>query len=168
MRDIVSEFGGLNLSEEDELSVLATTIAVVASTHHARHKAVYLDAVKTWALEVAAELKPPPVRLSGKPSDGPVDEGVDILVSGLDALIEAMTNAGVCIQDRLVTELALIARLLGQHDANTIHITLMAVNRAMIEASYRPGDSIAVPLREAMRPLSREVRLEVLAPRGFA
>jgi len=53
MRDLLSEFGELNLGDEDRLAALATVIAAAAATHHRRHKAIYLEAVRTWALEIA-------------------------------------------------------------------------------------------------------------------
>ena len=168
LRDIFAEFSELNLGDEERLSVLATAIASAAATHHVRHTQVYLEAVRTWALEISAELQPAPLRLSGANIGGPVEEGADILIGGLDELIENMTSAGVRVQDRLVTELALVSRLLGQHDANTIHFTLMSVGRALADGRYRAGDTVVVPLREAVRPLSRDARLETLQPRGFA
>lgn len=168
LRDILAEFGELSLGDEDRLSVLATVIATAAATYHVRHKSVYLDAVRTWSLEIAGQLEPEPLRLSRVPVGGPVEEGAEILISGLDALIDSMIQAGVCIQDRLVTELAVVARLLGQHDANAIHITLMTVNRSLADPDYQPGEVIALPLREVVLPLSREVRLEALTPRGVA
>src|SRR5579883_419238 len=168
LRDIIAEFGELNLGDEDRLSALATVIAAAASTHHVRHKGIYLEAVKTWSLEIAGELEPAPLRLAGIPVGGPVEEGAEILINGLDGLIDSMTQAGVRIQDRLVTALAVVARLLGQHDANTIHFTLMTVARTLEHPDYQPGEVVAVPLREAIQPLSREVRLEMLTPRGVA
>jgi hypothetical protein len=167
LRDILVDFGDLNLGDEDRLSAIATVIATTASTHHVRHKGVYLEAVKTWSLEIADQLEPSPPRLAGF-AGGPVEEGAEILISGIDALIESMTQAGVRIQDRLVTELAVVARLLGQHDANTIHFTLMTVMHSLGDPDYRPGEVVFVPLRETVMPLSREVRLEALQPRGVA
>jgi hypothetical protein len=168
LRDLLAEFGELNLGDEDRLSALATVIAAAAATHHLRHKAIYLDAVKTWALEIAGQLEPAPLRLTFAPGGGPVEEGAEILISGLDSLIESMTQAGVRVQDRLVTELAVVARLLGQHDANTIHVTLMAVGSSLADPDYHPGELIIVPLRETVRPLNRQMRLEELPPRGVA
>ncbi|HUH83404.1 MAG TPA: hypothetical protein VLX85_02280 [Stellaceae bacterium] len=168
LRDLLSEFGELSLSDEDRLSALATVIAATAATHHRRHMTVYLEAVKTWSLEIAEALEPAPMRFAGLPAGGPVEDGAEILISGLDNLIDSMTQAGVRVQDRLVTELAVVARLLGQHDANTIHFTLMTVARALADRDYQPGEVIYVPLRETIRPLSRDAQLEALAPRGFA
>jgi hypothetical protein len=168
LRDLMTEFGELNLADEERLCVLATVIAAAAATHHRRHKAIYLDAVKTWALEIAEALEPAPVRLAGVPIGGPIEEGAEILIAGLDGLIDGMTQAGVRIQDRLVTELAVVARLLGQHDANTIHMTLMAVSDMLADPQYQPGEVIHVPLHDAVQPLSRDARLEVLMPRGVA
>lgn len=168
LRELLAEFGELNLGDEERLSALATVIATAASTHHRRHKAVYLEAVKTWSLEIAEALAPAPLRLAGIPVGGPIEEGAEILIAGLDSLIDAMTQAGVRIQDRLVTELAVVARLLGQHDANTIHMTLMTVSHCLGDPDYQPGEVIHVPLRDTVQPLSRESRLEALTPRGVA
>ncbi len=168
LRDLLAEFGELSLADEDRLSALATVIAAAAATYHVRHKSIYLEAVKTWALEIAAHLEPAPLRLAASPAGGPVEEGAELLISGLDSLIDSMIQSGVRIQDRLVTELAVVARLLGQHDANTIHVTLMTVSRSLAEPGYQPGEVITVPLRDTVRPLSREARLEALTPRGTA
>jgi hypothetical protein len=168
LREILAEFSELNLGDEDRLAALATVIAAAAATHHGRHKAVYLEAVRSWALEIAEALAPAPLRLTVAPAGGPVEEGAEILISGLDSLIEGMTQTGVGIQDRLVTELAVVARLLGQHDANTIHMTLMSVSDSLADPDYRAGELILVPLRETVQPLSRDVRLEALTMRGVA
>lgn len=168
LRELLAEFGELNLGDEDRLSALATVIAATASTHHGRHKAVYLEAVKTWALEIAGALEPAPLRLASLPFAGPVEEGAEILIAGIDSLIDSMTQSGVGVQDRLVTELAVVARLLGQHDANAIHMTLMIVNTSLADPDYQSGEIIEVPLRETVRPLSRDVSLEALTPRGVA
>jgi hypothetical protein len=168
LHDLLAEFGELNLGDEDRLAALATVIAAAAATHHRRHKSVYLEAVRTWALEIADALEPAPLRLAGIPVCGPIEEGAEILIAGLDSLIDSMTQAGVRVQDRLVTELAVVARLLGQHDANTIHMTLMTVSDNLADPDYQPGEVIQVPVREAIQPLSRDVRLEMLTPRGVA
>jgi hypothetical protein len=168
MRDLMAEFGELNLVDEDRLAVLATVIAAAAATHHRRHKAIYLEAVRTWALEIAEALEPAPLRLCGTAVGGPVAEGAEILITGLESLIDSMTEAGVRVQDRLVTELAVVARLLGQHDANAIHMTLMTVSDNLADPDYQPGEVIQLPLRETVQPLSRDVRLEALTPRGVA
>ena len=109
-----------------------------------------------------------PLRLALSSGSGPVEEGAEILISGLDSLIDSMTQSGVRIQDRLVTELAVVARLLGQHDANTIHVTLMTVGSTLADPDYHPGELVIVPLRETVQPLNRGVRLEELTPRGVA
>lgn len=168
LRDLLASFGELGLGDEDRLSALATVIATAATTHHRRHKPVYLEAVKTWALEIAEELEPAPLRFSGMASGALAGEGAELLISGLDALIDSMTQTAVRIQDRLVTELAVVARLLGQHDANTIHMTLMTVGETVADPDYRPGDLVVVPVHDVVRPLSREAQLAALTPRGVA
>src|SRR5216683_907973 len=94
LRDLLAEFGELNLGDEDRLSALATAIAAAAATHHLRHKGTYLDAVKTWALEIAGQLEPAPLRLAVAPGGGPVEEGAEILISGLDSLTDPDYHPG--------------------------------------------------------------------------
>ncbi|HEY0523930.1 MAG TPA: hypothetical protein VGD08_11100 [Stellaceae bacterium] len=168
LRDVIADFNGMNLSGEERLAAMATAVAATAATHHRRHKEVYLDAVKTWSLEIAAELQPPPLRLRRPADTDAVGEAAELLAAGIDSLIEMMMQRSIRTQDRLVTELALVARLLGQHDANTIHQTLHAIASALASEVYMPGEIVMVPLRDAAKPLSRESVLESLAPRGCA
>lgn len=168
LRDVVAEFDNINLSGEERLDAIATAIAALACTHHRKHRPVYLDAVKTWALEIASELQPAPLRLRAPVEARHVAEAAEVLTAGVDGLIEMMTAGAVRTQDRLVTELAVVARLLGEHDANTIHLALRAVGDALDEAGFDPGEVISVPLREAALPLARDAVLESLAPRGCA
>jgi hypothetical protein len=168
LRDVMAEFDNMNMSGEERLAAVATAVAATAATHHRRHKQVYLDAVRTWALEIAAELQPAPLRLRAAPDRGQIEDGAEVLIGGIDGLIEIMTADAVRTQDRLVTELALVSRLLGQHDANTIHLTMLTVVRAIEREDYRPGSLVAVPLREITRPVDRLASLETMAPRGCA
>jgi len=60
LREVISDFDGLNLGEEERLAAIATMIASTACARHARHRAVYLEAVRTWSLETASTLQPAP------------------------------------------------------------------------------------------------------------
>jgi hypothetical protein len=168
LRDMINDFEGMNLSAEERLSAIASAVAAIAHTHHGKHKPVYLDAVKAWSLEIAGELQPPPIRLRRRPDPIQVEEAAEILIAGIDGLIELMSSQAVRTQDRLIAELAVVSRLLGQNDANTIHMTLRVVTNALETGDYRPGEIVAVPLREAALPLTREASLAALAPRGCA
>lgn len=168
LSEILDEFFGLNLGEEDRLSVLATALAAIAAAHHARHKPVYLEAVRTWSLEISAGLAPPPVRPSPIADDGIIEDGADVLVSGLDGLLDLVAKSALTVHDRLVLELTLFAQLLGQHDANAIHLTLMAVSDALAEEDYRAGRAVRAPLCDAAVPLGRDACLASVAPRGVA
>jgi len=168
LRDVVDEFVGLNLGEEDRLSVLATALAANAVTHHSRHKSIYLEAVRTWALEISVGLAPPPVRSSTNADDAVIAEGAELLVGGLDALLDIVTKSTVAVHDRLVLELTLFAQLLGQHDANAIHLTLMAVSDALADEEYRGGRTVRAPLTDIAVPLGRDACLASVAPRGVA
>ncbi len=168
VRDIMTDIAQLNLGAEDRVSVLATAIAAIAATYHARHKPVYLDAVQAWSLEISVGLAPPPVRLSSPAEDALIEDGAEILVTGLDGLLEQLTRGAAGLQDRLVVELSLLAQLLGQHDANTVHLTLRAVADALDDEEFRPGRAVRVPLEQAVLPLGRDTCLATVAPRGVA
>ncbi len=168
LREILDEFGDLGLGEEDRLSVLATALAAIASAHHARHKPVYLEAVRTWSLEISASLAPPPLRPSPTVDDHTIEDGADILISGLDTLLDAVARSTANLHDRLVLELTLFAQLLGQHDANAIHLTLMAVSDALSDEDYRVGRMVRPPLGDMALPIGRDACLASVAPRGVA
>lgn len=165
---ILAEFDSLNLSGEERVSAVATTIAAAACTHHERHKSVYIDAVRTWSLEISASLDPKPLRAQAAADPERIADGAEILIGGLDALIELMAASGVATQDRLVTELALVSRLLGQNDARTVHMSLSAVDRAVTAPEFAPGSIVRVPLRDVVLPISREADLALLEPHGYA
>src|SRR5258708_38917613 len=120
LRDIITDFDPRSLTDEERLAAVATTVAATACKHHTRHKGVYLDGVRTWSLEISADLAPAAPRLRYSADIERLSEGAEILISGVDSLIELMFSLVVGTQDRLVTELALVSRLLGQHDAATI------------------------------------------------
>src|SRR5258708_22472886 len=82
LHDLLAEFGELNLGDEDRLSALATVIAAAAATHHLRHKGIYLEAVKTWAPEIARQLEPAPPRLALAPRGRPGRDGAEMLLAG--------------------------------------------------------------------------------------
>lgn len=168
LREIVAEFCALQLGEEDQLSALATSLATVAVLNHARHKAVYLEAVRTWSLEISGEIAPPPLRLALQPGTGLFREGADVLIGGLDGLLDHAARDAARIQDRLVLELTLFAQILGQYDANAIHRTLLAVSDALADVGYRPGRAVGVPLADVAVPLDRHASLASMVPRGVA
>jgi hypothetical protein len=168
LRDVIAEFDGINLSGEERLDAIATAVAALAWTHHRRHKQVYIDAVKAWSLEIAGELQPHPLRLRSPADPRQVAEAAEVLIAGVDGLIDMMNAGAVKAQDRLVTELAVVARLLGEHDANTIHLTLLTIAAMLDEGGYGVGGVVTVPLRQAAMPLRRDAALETLAPRGCA
>jgi hypothetical protein len=168
LRDIVAAFCALQLGEEDQLSALATSLATVAVVNHNRHMPIYLDAVRAWSLEISGEIAPPPLRLAVQPGTGLFREGVDILIAGLDGLLDGAARDAARIQDRLVLELTLFAQLLGQYDANAIHRTLLAVGAALADAAYRPGRAVGVPLGDVAMPIARDASLAHMVPRGVA
>jgi hypothetical protein len=166
--DVVAEFDEINLSGEERLDAIATALAALAWTHHRRHRQVYLDAVKTWALEIASERQPEPLRLRAPVDPRQVAEAAEVLIAGVDGLIDMMNAGAVRTQDRLVTELAVVARLLGEHDVNTVHLAMLAVADALDGIAFDPGEVVKVPLRDAARPIARDAVLATLAPRGCA
>jgi hypothetical protein len=167
LRDIIADFDGLNLIEEERLAAIATMIAATACARHVRHKAIYLEAVRTWSLETAATLQPPPPRQRFAVEIERIAEGAEILIAGTESLVTLMMAQGTRTQDRLVTELALVSRLLGRSDANTIHLALGVVERAVRTPGFRRGAVVLVPARDTA-PIGRTADLALLEPRGCA
>lgn len=168
LRDVTGAFEALELEDEERVAALATAIAAIAHRHHRRHIAVYLEAVRSWSLEVAEMLRPTPSEHRYIPNLRTVSEGARCLYEGLDAAIERMRNQSVEIRDRLVTELAVFARFLGQHDPTTIGIAVMAVTRALGDPVYERGAIVRVPLREVAPQSSSPPDLSSMEPRGRA
>jgi len=166
LRDLSAEFEALKLADEERVSALATAIAAIAVQYHKRHVSAYLDAVRTWALEIAEMLQPAPTELRYIPDSFTIQAAARRLCEGLDGVVERMRAGGVDVRDRLITELALVTRFLGQHDSNTITIAVMAVSRAVSDPQYRPGVVVRVPLRQ-VEP-GTEHGLATMEPRGTA
>jgi hypothetical protein len=168
VRDIYGALGGLDLAPVERLSALATAVAAMATIFHARHVKVYFEAIRTWSLEISNGIAPAPCPGSTYARGGRVADAADIILAGLDAVMDDLRTDRVGLQDRLVLELALFAQLLGQHDANAILLTLRAVAEAIGDDGYQPGGTILVPLGELWLPLRRDACLADLAPRGVA
>jgi hypothetical protein len=165
--DTLDGFESLGLPDEERLSAIATAIGNSAVTHHARHARIYLDAIQVWALEIAAELLPPPARLRSIPNTARSALGAEVLIAGAANLLESLRMQNVSLQDRLVTELALFTRLIGQHDANSILLTLRSVVEAIEQPGFSAGAAIDVILRDQSMP-SRYQALEDMPVRGMA
>lgn len=168
LRDVSTAFEALELEDEERVAALATSIAAIAHRHHRRHVPVYLEAVRSWSLEIADMLRPSPSGHRYIPDFALVEEGARCLYHGLDGVIDRMRSNGIEIRDRLVTELAVFARFLGQHDATTIAAALMAVTRALNDPAYRRGVIVRVPLREVIRSPAAPEDLDSMEPRGRA
>ncbi|HTS94864.1 MAG TPA: hypothetical protein VMG55_22825 [Stellaceae bacterium] len=168
LRDVVAEFEGLTLAQEERVSALATAVAAIAKGHHGRHVSVYLEAVRTWSLEISEMLQPAKMELRFIPETGVIEDAARTLYCGLDAVIDRMRREGIDIRDRLVTELAVVARFLGQHDSQTIAIAMIAVNRALADPNYRRGAVVRVPLREVAGAFSQALDIARMEPQGRA
>ncbi|HWK45858.1 MAG TPA: hypothetical protein VNT30_14145 [Stellaceae bacterium] len=165
--DTLDGFEALGLPDEERLSAIATAIGTSAVTNHARHIRVYLDAIQVWALEVAVGRSPPPARLNTVANPARSALGAEVLITGADTLLDSLRSQNVNLQDRLVTELALYTRLIGQHDANCILLTLRSVADAIHRPDFFPGTHISVLLRDT-RMLTREQSLADMPVRGTA
>jgi hypothetical protein len=168
LRDISGDFEALELADEERVSALATTIAAIAVQYHKTHLSAYLEAVRTWSVEIAEMLHPAPTELRYIPDSRTIEAAAQRLYAGLDGVIERMRSEGVGVRDRLITELAAVARFLGRHDTHTIAIAVKAVKRALGDPQYRRGAVVRVPLREVEASAGTEPGLETLEPRGTA
>lgn len=168
MGDLIDDFGALPLSDEGRLSVLAGVVATIATTRYLQHRGIFIAALRCWALEISIALGPDPLRIVAEPCADPVEEAQDVLLGGIDTILRAMVASGSEKHHRLVTELAVMARLLGRYDAYAIHLVLTAAGRACDDPEWRSDDGVSVALCEAALPLTRDVDIAGLAPRGTA
>jgi len=165
---LIGEFDAVYLSGEEKLAAVATAIAATAWTHHLRYRQVYVDAVKTWALEISSQTRPFELCAGQEIEEERVLDAADVLIGGVDALIDWMGALPVRMQDRLVAELVVMARLLGRYDALSIHLTTLAIDQALSANDFIPGEAITIGLGGGFFPIGREADLEHLAPLGFA
>jgi hypothetical protein len=168
MGDLISDFVAVPLSEEDRLSALAGAVATIATTRYLQHRPIFIAALRCWALELSIALSPAPPGMNADRRRGPVEEAQDELLAGLDAILRAMVDSGSAKHHRLVTELAVMAQLLGRYDAHSIHLVLTAAILACDDPDWRVGKAIPVLLSDRGRLLARDENLETIAPRGTA
>jgi len=168
MGDLINDFVTLPLSEEDRLSVLAGAVATIATTRYLQHRPIFIAALRCWALEISITLSPAPPRAGFDRRRGPVAEAQDGLLSGLDAILRTMLDDGSAKHHRLVTELAVMAQLLGRYDAHSIHLVLTAASLACEDPRWRTGYTVPVLLSDGAQLLTRDACLDMLAPRGTA
>ena len=168
MGDLISDFVTSPLSEEDRLSALAGAVATIATTRYLQHRPIFIAALRSWALELSIALSPAPPRTGFESRRGPIAEAQDGLLSGLDAILRAMLDDGSAKHHRLVTELAVMAQLLGRYDAHSIHLVLTAASLACEDPRWRSGCIVPVLLSDGGQMLTRDASLASLAPRGTA
>lgn len=165
---VIEEFSAVPLIEEERLSALASAIAVIAATRHLAHRNLFIEALRGLALELSVALGTVRDLSHGLFENGPVDDARDILIGGLDGIVARIAEAERSPRRRVVTELVLIARLLGRYSANKVHLALAAAAHALDDPLWHRGDRVAVTLYDAVRPLARTTPLEIVAPRGTA
>jgi hypothetical protein len=169
MGDLVSDFLAVPLTDEDRLSALAGAVATIATTRYRRHSSLFIAALRSWALEISIALSPaPPGGVGFERRRGRIEEAQDGLLGSLDAILRALVDKGSAKHHRLVTELAVMAQLLGRYDARSIHLVLTAAGLACEDPSWRSGYTVPVLLSDGAQMVTRDSRLEFLAPRGTA
>lgn len=168
MAALIEDFTDLPLGEEDRLSALAGTIATVAATRYVGHGGIFIAALRGWALEISFALAPELPPLVSDPEALPIAEAQELLLRGIDRILGRMHAARMTRHHRLVTELAIMALLLGDFDAPGVHLVLTAAASACENPAWRPGSAVAVTLSEGAMPLGRDASLAAVAPRGNA
>jgi len=149
--ETIDTFEGLQLTDQERLSALASSIAHSALAYHATRVESYLDAIRTSAMAIALEILPPPPSVEAFPTLGHIAEGADLLTAGLSDLLEALFVEAIGMEDRVITEVALYARLLGRHDPNAIETVLRGIDDALQQPDFSEGDLVSIPLGEPMR-----------------
>jgi len=167
MDDLIEEFGAVPLGDEARLSALAGAVATIAATRYRQHCGIFIAALRGWSLEISLAVTPGPLRGIGGRRDGS-GEAQELLLGGIDAILRAMVAAGSAKHYRLVTELAVMARLLGRYDAHSIHLVLTAAGHACEDPTWQSGALVRVSLCESAFPLTRAVDIAALAPCGTA
>ncbi len=145
--ETIESFEELTLTDQERLSALASSIANSALAYHSTRASSYLDAIRVTATAIALEiLPPPPTTTTARPGLGRISEGADLISAGLNHLIDLLYSASISMEDRIVAEIALYARLLGRHDAHTVELTLRGVDEALNHPDFVEGDLVAVML----------------------
>jgi hypothetical protein len=168
MGDLITDFTALPLNEEDRLSALAGTVATIAVTRYARHRDIFVAALRSWALEISITLAPPAPRMTIDSQPGPIGEAQDVLLAGIDTILRRMVAAGTAKHHRLVTELAVMAQLLGRYDSHSIYLVLNAASSAYADPIWSGGDAVPISLGDGWLPVMRDADIETVAPRGTA
>ncbi|HEV2675580.1 MAG TPA: hypothetical protein VGV37_13635 [Aliidongia sp.] len=165
--ETIESFEELSLSDQERVSALASSIANSALAYHRTRIAGYLDAIRGSAMTIALEILPPPPVADSCPLLGNIAEGADLLSSGLNQLIDALCLASICMEDRIIAEIALYARLLGRHDPNTVQIVLRGIDEALSHPDFATGDLVAVALVDPS-PLDLSLPLDRMPTLGVA
>src|SRR5215469_11924965 len=79
LRDVSADFEALKLADEERVSALATAIATIAVQYHKRHVSAYLEAVRTWSIEIAELLQPPRTELRYIPDTATIEAAAERL-----------------------------------------------------------------------------------------
>ncbi len=144
--ETIESFEELTLTDQERICALASSIANSALTYHSTRVDSYLDAIRMAAMAIALEILPPPPTVGAFPTLGHIAAGADLLSGGLHHLIDALYREAIGMEDRLIAEIALYARLLGRHDPNTVQTVLRGIDDALSHPDFVEGDLVAVPL----------------------
>ncbi len=166
--ELLRDFAALPLSEEDRLSALAGAIAAIAEIGYAEHGALFLAALRGWALDISIGFVTSAPRGRALREHGLVEEAQDVLLGGIDRILRGMGDAGATKLHRVVAELAVVARVLGRYDPRSIHLVLTAASQAGDDPTWQSGDLVPVSLCDGVRILSRDINIASVAPRGTA
>ena len=167
LRETVSAFDGLALSDEERMSALATALASTAILHHREHVPKFLDAARIWALEYSDGSGGPAMASPNPALPEMVSEAAELVSEGLEALLTALDHARVPVQDRAVAELTLYTRLLERVEAHLVLEIFGAVSVAMGRPGFRAGNLVHVGIHDPV-PLDGRVDLTTLPTRGIA
>lgn len=149
--ETIESFEEMTLTDQERISALASSIAGSALAYHSTRVDSYLEAIGDSAMEIALEILPPPPSIGAFPTLGHIAEGADLLSGGLHELIDVLYSESIGMEDRIIAEIALYARLLGRHDPNTVQMVLRGIDDALQHPDFVEGDLVAVSLGDPAR-----------------
>jgi hypothetical protein len=127
----------------ERLSAIAGTIASITAKRHAAEAETFLRCLQDLTRPTSGFAQIAPRRDPATRRDHVVI-AAQRLDSGFDRLARNLAEAAVASDQAAAVEIVLLARLLAAHRPNLIRSALLAVDRAIAEPGFQPGDIVVI------------------------